>query len=143
MDTFDMGTAVPALVFFAPAITDDGNWQRLLSHSCDGFNCGTLEGFVQVLKPSEQGIQIMWRITDEEFCKSCSYPSLDYQVTDENRSAYRSFLASVGLVEGDMEQLVQAVYPLEGSQSNLEVLGVAGGKIPPGAALLVLGWNCD
>lgn len=118
-------------------------WFDLAGHACDGFKLNYLDGWVFPLEPSAAGLQIIDAIANEAFADCCDVTSLDYEVTEQHRTAYVSFLAERGLEAGDLSRLVQAVYPLAASKSNLQVLGIKCQDIPHGAWLLILGTNCD
>ncbi|MDO8728514.1 MAG: hypothetical protein Q7K26_01335 [bacterium] len=133
----------PGLVLFKNSISDVEGWERLSGHACNGFRLDYLSGYVKTLSPSTQGLKIISRITDEEFCKSCDPQNLDWDIKQEHRDAYGSFLSTFGLVEGGMDLFQQAVYPLEATSANLNHLGISDVDIPEGAVILVLGWNCD
>lgn len=133
----------PGLVLFKKSTSDVEGWERLNGHACNGFRLDYLSGYVRTLRPSKQGLEVLSRIADEEFCKSCDPQNLDWDIKQEHRDAYRAFLSTCGLTEGNMELFQQAVYPLEATSANLEHLGISGVDISGGTVILVLGWNCD
>lgn len=132
------------LVWWMPKAGDaPEGWFDLRGHACNGFSIDHLDGWVLPLEPSDKGLRVLEAITEEEFARDCSPDNLDYEVTDKHREAYTQFLKALGLETGDLSQLMQAVYPLAASLSNLRALGVEPQTIPNGASLLVLGTNCD
>ncbi|MDH0342074.1 hypothetical protein [Chromobacterium haemolyticum] len=118
-------------------------WFDLAGHACDGVKLDYLDGWVFPLEPSPAGLQIIDDIANEAFAECCDVTSLDYEVNEQHRAAYVNFLALRGLEAGDLSGLVQAVYPLAATKSNLQTLGVECQEVPHDAKLLVLGTNCD
>lgn len=136
----------PWLVFWKEElVADDTGWAELDSHSCNGFSCDHLDGYVIPLTPDSAAVaELLKAIALEEFCAGCAAPDLDYGVEPDHPAAYSRWLEDRGLAAGgDISLLMQAVYPLQASEAVLLALGLPGVKIPPGAKLLVLGWNCD
>lgn len=135
----------PWLVFWReelePGMT---GWAELHPHSCDGFRCNELYGYVIALPPKTQSdIKLLSDIAEESFCADCDEKDLDYGVNPEHLVAYAKWLAERELEAGDSQLLQQAVYPLMASVQVMQKLGFEDVKIPEGAHLLVLGWNCD
>lgn len=87
--------------------------------------------------------ELLKEIALEAFCVGCATPDLDYGVEPEHPTAFSRWLEDRGLAAGEISLLMQAVYPLQASGSVMLALGLPDVEIPPGAHLLVLGWNCD
>jgi len=142
---YDMGD-VPGVVWF---LQSDGGqpkpdgWQELTGHAYDGFRLDYLNGWVLPLKTSKAVEPILFALDGENFLQNCKITNMDYEVNDEHRAAYKEFLGAHGMEPGDLLELYQAVLPLAPTVANLHALGIESLLIPPGATLLVLGWNCD
>ncbi|MFJ7794665.1 hypothetical protein [Pseudomonas sp. NPDC096950] len=135
----------PWLVFWKDElVAEDTEWAELASHSCNGFRCDHLDGYVIPLTPETPAVaELLKEIALEAFCVGCAAPDLDYGVEPEHPTAFSRWLEDRGLAAGEISLLMQAVYPLQASEAVLLALGLPGVVIPPGAHLLVLGWNCD
>jgi len=135
----------PWLVFWKEKlVAGDIGWAELASHSCDGFRCDELDGYVIPLTPATPAVaELLREIALEAFCVGCAQPDLDYGVETDHPAAYARWLEDRGLAAGEISLLMQAVYPLQATEDVLLALGLPDVEIPPGAHLLVLGWNCD
>jgi hypothetical protein len=133
----------PDLVLFTSDAKRIAGWKRLIRHRCNGFVLDFLSGFVLPLSPSHQGRSILKRLAAEEFCGACKRRNLNWGVEAEHSAAYHRYLDQYHLVAGDPGMLLQGVYPLAATGHNLALLGITHLEVPAGAALLVLGSNCD
>jgi hypothetical protein len=153
-EAYDNGD-VAGLVWWIPCEPGQHKWTRhkpgqqapedwlKLEHECDGYRMERLYGWVKPLIASQAAALVLEAIASESFARGCVSTDLGYGADPEHHAAYAEFLAKHGLVPGDASMLTNAVYPLAASVSNLVSLGVSTLEIPPGAQLLVLGWNCD
>lgn len=154
-DYYESGSESLGLVWWRPYSADhpfaqEGQFWRTppegwlnLRHECDGYRINYLYGWAKVVTPSSTALGLLDAIASEDFAKGCNPSDLGYGAEDVHRKAYSAFLASHGLDAGDLSRLMNAVYPLAATTSNLRALGVESSEVPSGALLLVLGWNCD
>lgn len=144
-----LNSDAPVLVLFSEVRRTGAGWEYLTSHSCGGFSCWGLEGWVYLLPTSTKMRVVLSAIANEDFCSTWpDSPSLDYGVTTEQREAYRSYLQSQGLSvsAANLASLTQAAYPLDATRENLNILA-GSGEVPAlsllGLKLVLLGDNCD
>ena len=107
----DSNSGRPALVWYLQNTVKrppEESWECLLDHSCGGFSCNTLDGWVQRINLAEPTMSLISRIADEEFAAGCKGESLDYGVGVDHRAAYEAFLQAHGLVSGNPRMLQQA-----------------------------------
>lgn len=140
-----------AVLFSTTSMTEEG-WERLNGHSCGGFSCDELDGWVCLLPLCAEIEPMVAAIAEESFCEGCANQSMDYfgghSEFREQQAAYRTFVGQSGLTVSDalLANLKQAAYPLDATLSNLQVL-VGDNPMPAmpldGLVVLVLGHNCD
>lgn len=144
MRVFDEDGPVAVLLSDEPQSGD--GWLEVRSHACGGFACNYYDGYAFILPLLADQKSLINAIAFERFCalETC----LDYEVTSEDRVAYKAFLVEHGLSVSDeiLADLTQAIYPLDASSANLEKL--TGLTSLPGIDLTnlriaVLGDNCD
>lgn len=141
MSTFDLdSTQPPALVWWRDSPAD--GWLRL-HHLCGGHAHERLGGWVLPLTVPSSTHDLLWSLDAETFAKACRGGGMDYEVTEEHRTAYTAFLAQHGLKAGELAMLKQAVYPLHAGAETLSALGIEVQGLQDDAKLLVLGWNND
>ena len=142
----------PTAILYSPQQPIGDGWEQLLGHSCGGFSCDYLDGWAYLLSLCTRAEPIVSAIAEEQFCKECENTSMDYRggldFFREQQEAYRRFLGCHGLTVSDegLASLKQAAYPLDATQSNLQIL-VRGNRVPAfpldGLMIFVLGDNCD
>jgi hypothetical protein len=143
LNEYDQGDS-PGVVWYLPLSSHPPKqWMKLSGHACNGFSIDSIDGWVLPVQMSTVAESILSVIANEKFLSKCDVQNLDYETNDQHREAYKVFLASNRMQEGDMDMFQQAVYPLAPTLGNLMALGCSSLEIPTGAKLLVLGWNCD
>lgn len=131
------------LVWFLPEPAEqptEPGWMDLYGHSCGGMSCHYLHGWVQPVGGSSACQDLLCDIVDEAWCTDAL--GLDYGVSESAKAEYAAFLAEKGLEPGELSMLQQGVYPLAATNRVLVALGIST-TTTAGAALIVLGPNCD
>lgn len=138
---------LPVTVLLSSLPQEGAGWQSVTNHVCGGYARKNLTAWVYPLTLLPAVQEMIDDILFEQFLGDIT-KGLDEGVSDKQRAEYRTFLSrhAVTVSDSNLAALMQAVYPMDASEKNLQVMTgktAIKGITLDGLQIAVLGDNCN